>query len=124
MNCNCCPNMHKTSAISTAGVLTVSNSTNIGNFDKFCLCVTINPSAVITTGPVALTVTLNGTTVPIIDEWGYPVKSDKIRARKLYYGRYITVAGEPHVTLLNVPCVAQDGATTVVTNTSSTSTEG
>lgn len=114
MNCNCCSNMHKTTAISTAGLLTVTNSTNVGNFDRFCLCITINPSSVITTAPVNLTVTLNGVAVPIIDEWGYPVKSDKVCPRKRYYGRYI-VSTTPHVTLLNVPCVTQAGSTTVVT---------
>lgn len=102
MNCNCCTNMHKTTAISTAGLLTVTNSTNVGNFDRFCLCITINPSNVITTAPVALTVTINGSAVPIIDEWGYPVNSDKVTTRRRYYGRYIE-SETPHVTLLNVP---------------------
>lgn len=113
MNCNCCPYMHKTTAISTAGLLTVTNDSNIGNFDRFCLCFTICPSSVITTAPVALTVTLNGSAVPIIDEWGYPVTSDKVTTRKRYAGRYITTGGSSHVTLLNATCVAQAESTTV-----------
>ena len=107
MNCNCCPYMHKTTAISATGTVTVTNSTNVGNFDRFCLCFTINPSNVITTAPVALSVTVNGAEVPIIDEWGYLVNSDKVTTRRKYFGRYI-VNGTPHVTLLNVPCVTQN----------------
>lgn len=106
MNCNCCSYMHKTTAISVAGLLTVTNSTNVGNFDRFCLCFTINPSSIITTAPVALTVTINGTAVPLVDEWGYPTTSDKVTTRKRYYGRYIE-NDTPHVTLLNVPTVVE-----------------
>lgn len=106
MACNCCVNLHKTTAISDTGVLTVTNATNVGNFDRFCLVFTINPSSVITTAPVALTVTINGTAVPIIDEWGYPVNSDKVTTRRRYYGRYIE-SETPHVTLLNVPTVVE-----------------
>ena len=107
MNCNCCPYMHKTTAISATGTLTVTNPNNVGNFDRFCLCFTINPSSVITTAPVALSVTLNGAEVPIIDEWGYPVTSDRVTTRKKYVGRYITTDGDSHVTLLNVACSTQ-----------------
>ena len=102
MNCNCCANLHKTTALSAAGLLTVTNPTNIGNFDKFCLVLTICPDSVITGVPVAYTVTINGTAVPIIDKWGYPITSDRLRTRTLYKGRYVTVAGASHVTLLNV----------------------
>ena len=107
MNCNCCPYMHKTTGISATGTLTVTNPNNVGNFDRFCLCFTINPSSVITTAPVALSVTLNGAEVPIIDEWGYPVTSDRVTTRKKYVGRYITTDGDSHVTLLNVACSTQ-----------------
>ena len=120
MSCNCCSYMHKTTAISTTGTLTVTNANNVGNFDRFCLCFTINPSSVITTAPVALSVTLNGAEYPIVDEWGYPVTSDKVSTRKRYFGRFITVDTDSHVTLLNVPCVTQAGNVTAVTNTSTT----
>lgn len=102
MNCNCCANLHKTTALSTAGLLTVTNPNNVGNFDKFCLVLTICPDSVITGVPVAYTVTINGTAVPVIDKWGYPIMSDRLRTRTLYKGRYVTVGGESHVTLLNV----------------------
>lgn len=103
-NCNCscnCPYKHTTTALSTAGLLTVTNATNIGNFDPFCLILTICPDSVITTAPVAYTVTINGAAIPILDRWGYPITTDVLCARKCYKGRYIESA-TPHVTLMNV----------------------
>ena len=102
MACNCnCPYKHLTTALSTAGLLTVTNADNVGNFDKFCLVMTINPDSVITTAPVDYTITINGTAVPILDRWGYPITSDRLCTRKCYVGRYIESA-TPHLTLMNV----------------------
>jgi hypothetical protein len=84
------------------GLLTVTNPNNVGNFDRFCLVLTICPNSVITGVPVEYTVTINGTAVPIIDRWGYPITSDRLRTRTLYKGRYVTVDGASHVTLINV----------------------
>lgn len=113
MTCNCCQYLHKTTALSTAGLLTVTNSTNIGNFDPFCLLLTINPNNVITTSPVAYTVTVNGTAIPIVDIWGYPVMTDRLKTRKVYKGRYIVNSTGAHITLINVPCGESDVATTI-----------
>ncbi|MBQ8677248.1 MAG: hypothetical protein IJ529_02120 [Alphaproteobacteria bacterium] len=101
MACNCnCPYKHTTTALTAAGVLTVTNPNNVGNFDKFCLILTINPDSVITGVPVDYTVTINGTAVPIWDRWGYPITTDRLCTRKCYVGRYIESA-TPHLTLLN-----------------------
>ena len=124
MNCNSCANLHKTTALSTAGLLTVTNPNNVGNFDKFCLVLTICPDSVITSTPVAYTVTINGTDVPIIDKWGYPITTDRLRTRTLYKGRYIVTATGAHVTLLNVcdddAAIASAIAVASTTSTSST----
>lgn len=95
-----CNNIHKTTALSATGLLTVTNATNVGNFDKFCLILTINPDSVIVGVPVDYTITINGTAVPIWDRWGYPITSDRLCTRKCYVGRYIESA-TPHLTLLN-----------------------
>lgn len=120
MACNCCQYLHKTTALSTAGLLTVTNPNNIGNFDPFCLVLTICPNSVITGVPVAYTVTINGTAIPIVDMWGYPVMSDRLRTRKVYKGRYIVTSAGAHITLTNVPCGESDVAATIA----STSTTG
>lgn len=116
MTCNC--NAHKTTALSTAGLLTVTNPNNIGNFDRFNLILTICPNSVITGPAVAYTVTINGNNVPIIDKWGYPITSDRLLTRKLYCGRYIE-SETPHVTLMNA--FGTPTATAAVTTTTSSS---
>lgn len=120
MTCNCCQYLHKTTALSTAGLLTVTNPNNVGNFDPFCLVLTICPNSVITGSPVAYTVTVNGTAIPVVDMWGYPVMTDRLRTRKLYKGRYIVTNDEAHITLTNVPCGESDVAATIA----ATSTTG
>ena len=118
MACNCnCSNKHTTTALSTAGLLTVTNSDNIGNFDKFCLILTINPDSVITGAPVGYTVTINGTAVPIWDRWGYQITTDRLATRKCYIGRFVESA-TPHLTLVNA-C-----SNTALTGIATTSTSG
>lgn len=119
MTCNCCQYLHKTTALSTAGLLTVTNPNNIGNFDEFCLLLTICPNSVITGVPVAYTITVNGTAVPVWDIWGIPVMTDRLRTRKVYKGRYITT-GTPHITLTNVPCSATDVSATIAATSTTT----
>jgi len=124
MTCNCCANLHKTTNLTAAGILSVTNSNNIGNFDTFCLLLTINPDSIVTTAPVAYTVTVNDTNVPLVDMWGYPVMTDRLRTRKVYKGRYVVVGTEAHVTLVNVPCGASDITATVAATTTTDETEG
>ena len=119
MVCNCnCANKHVSTALTAAGVLTVTNDSNVGNFDKFCLILTINPNSIITTAPVDYTVTINGTAVPIWDKWGYPITTDRLCTRKCYVGRYVESA-TPHVTLINA-CSNE----AVVTTTANTTNGG
>lgn len=117
MTCNCCTNLHKTTGLTEAGILSVTNSNNIGNFDTFCLLLTINPDSIITTAPVAYTVTVNDVNVPLVDMWGYPITTDRLHTRKIYNGRYIIVDTEPHITLTNVPCGESDIASAVLSKT-------
>ena len=104
-NCNCNPNFHKSTALTAAGLLTVTNSNNISNLDPFDFVLTINPSNIITGVPVNLTMTINGTAVAIHNRLGLPISSDRLRVRKCYYGYYVVPAtGDPYVIFLNTPC--------------------
>lgn len=73
---------------------------------------------------VTYTVTINGTAVPILDVWGYPIRTDRLCPRKRYHGKYIvgTTAGT-HVTLVNVCCTIAD-ALANATPTVATETTG
>lgn len=115
-NCNNCPFRHVSTALSTAGLLTVTNDSNVGNFDKFCLVLTINPNSIITAAPVSYTVTINGSNVPILDRWGYPITTDRLRTRKCYVGRYVE-SDTPHVTLINA--CSNEASVTTTANTGS-----
>ena len=100
MACNC-KFKHTTTALSTAGLLTVTDPNNVGSLERFCLILTINPDDVITGTPAPYTITINGNNVPIVDIWGLPITTDRLCTRTLYKGRY--VAGtDAHLTLKNV----------------------
>ena len=104
-------------------MLTVTNPNNVGNFDPFCLVLTICPNSVITTAPVAYTVTVNGVAVPVWDIWGIPIMTDRLKTRKLYEGRYIAT-GTPHITLATAPCGAKDVSATIAATSTTTTTNG
>lgn len=108
MNCNC-EILHRGTNLTTDGVLTVTNSNNIANFDDFVMILCLNPNNIITGAPVAYTVTINGNAVPIWDKWGYPIQTDRLCPRKRYCGKYITGTGvTPHISLMNVCCTVRD----------------
>ena len=108
MTCNC-PYVHTTTALSDAGLLTVTNANNVGNFERFRLILTINPDGVITTAPADYTITINGSAVPIWDKWGYPITTDRLQTRTCYKGRYIESA-TPHLTLMNALSSEAEGS--------------
>ena len=105
MMCNCNPNVHKVTNMTTAGLLTVTNPNNIANLDLFILIMCVNPSNIITGAPVNLTMTINGATVDLLNKYGLPISSDRLAPRRRYIGRYIVPAtGTPYVILLDTPC--------------------
>lgn len=132
MFCSCNPNFHLATALTPEGLLTVTNSTNVGNFDPFFLRLKVSPGAVIVGAPVSYGVTINGTAVPIRSLWGTPIPTDRLCQRRVYIGRYIVpTEGDPYVVLTNVPTCPTDvtltpfapaGATTNASGSRSTST--
>lgn len=105
MVCNCNPNFHRGTALSTTGVLTVTNPDNIANLSPFSLVVCVNPNSVITGAPVNYTMTINGATADLLNRYGLPISTDRLSTRRVYHGRYIVPAtGTPYVILLDTPC--------------------
>lgn len=106
MTCNC--NLHRATNLTTAGLLTVTNSNNIANLMPFDLVICLNPSSVITGAPVNYTVSVNGLTVPLLNRVALPVSTDHLMPRKRYHGYYIVpTSGDPYVILVNTPCSLQ-----------------
>lgn len=105
MNCRCNPNFHVATSLTTAGLLTVTNSTNIANLDPFVFVLAVNPNNIITGAPVDYTMTINGATVNLLNRYGQPISTDRLLPRRRYLGRYIVPAtGTPYVILLDTPC--------------------
>lgn len=112
-NCNTCPKFHTISNVTyTAGtslVLTVSNSTNIGNRSKFCLCVSKNISEVVTGDPVQVYATINGSNIPVYTKFGsdYPLYSDLLskyyRCGRIMHGFYVNNGTTAYIQLTDVP---------------------
>lgn len=99
MNCNTCPRFHTiqstTYTANTSLVLTMSNSTNIANRQRYCFCVNKNISNIVTGNPVPVQISVNGTNYTVITKYGtdYPLYSDLLakayRSGRLIHGYYV-----------------------------------
>ena len=124
MTCNC--NLHKATNLTTAGVLTVTNSNNIANLMPFDLVLCLNPNNVITGAPVNYTITVNGVSVPLLNRVALPISTDHLMSRKRYKGYYIIpTSGDPYVILIDTPCdLAYAVSSASVAATTTDETEG
>lgn len=122
MTCDC--NLHRATNLTTAGVLTVTNSNNIANLMPFDLVLCLNPNNVITGAPVNYTITVNGVAIPLLNRVALPISTDHLMPRKRYKGYYIVpTTGGPYVILVNTPCdlaYAVSSASVAVTTTETT----
>lgn len=124
MNCNC-DKIHRATNLTTAGLLTVTNPNNVAIFDEFDLVLCLNPDNIITGEPVAYTITVNGEAIPILDIWGYPIRTDKLCPRKRYRGRYISGTGvTTHITLVNVCYTISDALSNAAAIVADNTTDG
>ena len=111
MMCNCNPNFHKVTNLTSVGedtqtgvLMTVTNSTNISNLDNFELVLCVNPSTVVTGAPVPYTLTVNSESVALVNKYSLPIYTDRLKTRKKYYGAYVVPSGgDPYVILFNTP---------------------
>ena len=112
MVCNC-NNTHRVVTVSNTGTsiaLTVTDSVNIGDFERFNLAVYKPISALVTGAPLPVTVTINGVAgIPVKNAFGLPLMSNLVPWGKTC-GRFIqdgdtTTAGASYV-ILKTPCYA------------------
>jgi len=108
------PFEHLATALSSDGLLTITNNANIGNFEPFDLRLKENLTTVITAEPVLYQVIVNGTAIYLKSIWGTYIPTNRLRARVTYKGRYIVPAtGDPYVVLTNFPVQSTDTSLTV-----------
>ena len=104
---NCCNTFHKSTALTVTGgnlVITVTNSTNIASLDDFEFVLCQKPSTVVTTAPIPIQITINGTAVSLLNKYSLPIYSNRLCVRKKYYGSYVVPAtGSPFIILWNTP---------------------
>lgn len=108
---NCCNTFHKSTALTVTGgnlVMTVTNSTNISDLDDFELVMCQKPSSVVTTAPIPIQITINGTAVALLNKYSLPIYSSRLCTRKRYFGSYVVpTTGDPYVILFNTPDCAK-----------------
>ena len=111
MNCICSPNFHKSTALTNTGTdvnITVTNSTNISNLDCFELVLCECVDSIVTGEPLPFTITVNGTSVVLLNKYSLPIYTNRLRRRKRYYGAYVApTTGDPYVILWNTPDCAK-----------------
>ena len=123
MTCNC--NLHRATNLTTAGVLTVTNSNNIANLMPFDLVLCLNPNNVITGAPVNYTITVNGIAVPLLNRVALPISTDHLMSRKRYKGYYIIpTSGDPYVILVDTPCDLAYAVSSASVAATTTTTDG
>lgn len=108
------PFFHLGTALTAAGVLTVSNPNNIASGERFVLALALNPDSIITGTPVNYTVTINGVAVKMVNIFGAQISTDKLIPRIPYRGYYfVPTDGEDPYVVLNTycsPCQSQSSA--------------
>ena len=88
--CNCNINVHRVTQITTGTTvnLSVTNSTNIGNLQPFQLLISQRKSLTIPASPLPVTITVNNVAIPLLNQNGIQILSNKI---PLYsYGKYVS----------------------------------
>lgn len=112
MVCNC-NNTHRVVTVSNTGTaiaLTVTDSTNIGDFERFNLSVHKPVSALVTGDPLPVTITINGVAgIPVKNAFGLPLMSNLVPWGKTC-GRFIqdgdTTTADASYVILKTPCYA------------------
>ena len=113
MVCLCNNLTHRVATVINTGTaiqLNVTDSTNIGDKERFNLAVYKTVSALVTGDPLPVTITINGVAnVPVKNAFGEPLLSNVVPWGKTY-GRFVmggdtTTAADSYV-ILRTPCYA------------------
>jgi hypothetical protein len=104
MNCKCSHVVETITATATNLVLTVSESTNISNYEPFNFYFPKfrDIQSVVTGDPLPVQINVNGVAVDVLNRFGEPLQSNRVPRRSK--GTYIIPeTGAPYVILHNTP---------------------
>lgn len=79
--CNCNRTIHRVTNIASSSTLvnlTVTNGTNVGNLERFTLLISRCKQVNVASNPLPVTVTVNNTTMPLLDKNGIQIMSNMI----------------------------------------------
>lgn len=111
MSCNCNNNTHRVLTVTYSGtevVLTATDTTNIGDRERFNLVCFKPISSLVTGDPVPVYVTVNGNNVPLKNALALPLMSNRVPLGKTC-GRYVvdSTSSTPETyIILKTPCYA------------------
>lgn len=107
----CNNDTHRVLTVTYSGteiILTATDTTNIGNLERFNLACYKPISSLVTGSPVPVFITVNGTNIPIKNAFGLPLLSNVVPLGKTC-GRYVVdtsgTTPETYV-ILKTPCYA------------------
>ncbi|MBR5012837.1 MAG: hypothetical protein IKY15_02745 [Clostridia bacterium] len=103
-NYKCSHRVETITATATNLVLTVSESTNISNYERFDFYFPCYRSigSVVTGDPLPVQVNINGVVVDVLNRFGEPLQSNRVPRRSK--GTYIVPeTGDPYLILHNTP---------------------
>lgn len=93
MTCNCnCNDTHRVLTVTNSGtniVLTATDTTNIGNLERFNLVCRKPVSSLVTGAPLPVTINVNGVAIPVKNAFGLPLMSNLVPLGKTC-GRFVS----------------------------------
>lgn len=99
---NCCNNIlcaNSVSVTATNVVLDFTSAVTLTDEDRFNFRLCQNIPSTGATLPVLVTV--NGSTIPLLNKYGNPIIGSELKTRRIYRGYY--GANTPHVLIYNTP---------------------
>ena len=100
--CNCNRTIHRVTNIASSSTLvnlTVTNGTNVGNLERFTLLISRCKQVNVASNPLPVTITINNTTMPLLDKNGIQIMSNKIP--EYAHGRCVLTSPEAVTTSEN-----------------------
>lgn len=107
--CNCNRTIHRVTNIASSSTLvnlTVTNSTNVGNLERFTLLISRCKQVNVASNPLPVTVTVNNTAMPLLDKNGIQIMSNMIP--EYAHGRCVLTSPEAVTTSVNADVANAD----------------
>lgn len=109
MTCTNCRRFHKSTSLEVVDnnlIISVTNSTNISDEDRFCFILCQRPSSVVKTAPIPVQITVNSVNIPVYNKFSKALMSDELECyyrRGLIRGYYVVNGSSSYVIFNEIP---------------------